>query len=191
MHNSTDEKKLPWHGERAVFFTATYPMIKGSQVTPAARLVQRGITKRHLHSMSALDTDGQWWPWNGEWGGCVDPQGKDLVMWMVFYDNIKVGKTSPLKRGKTRKSSSEHTSERIILKRANILCFHARKASSTNIHLLKQPVLMWPIPNWQCSLSWYLFVAQFEHSNCCEEPLKWPLSFLAGILFLWISADVQ
>lgn len=66
---------------------------------------------------------------------------KTLLMWMVFSDDIKVGRTSPLKRGKTRKSSSEHTSVRVILKRANILCFLARKASSTNVHLLKQPVL--------------------------------------------------
>lgn len=67
---------------------------------------------------------------------------KNLVRWMVLCDDIKVGRTPTLKQGRTGKSSSEHTSVRIILKKANILCSHTRKASSTNIQLLKQPVLM-------------------------------------------------
>lgn len=65
---------------------------------------------------------------------------KNLVRWMGLCDDIKVGRT--LKQGRTGKSSSEHTSVRIILKKANILCSHTRKASNTNIQLLKQPVLM-------------------------------------------------
>lgn len=94
-----------------------------------------------------------------------------------------------LKRGKTGKLSPKHVS-RFILKKAIMLLSHSRKASSTDIQLLKRTVVMWLTPN-NCSLSQYPAVAQCGRRACPKDPLKWPFLFFAGILILWILVKVQ